>query len=332
MIDSSIIEQIREASDLVALISETVDLKPSGSEFRGLCPFHEDHHPSLSVNPEKQRWFCHPCQKGGDVIAFVRERDGLGFPDAVRELGRRAGIGLDRESDARGTRGRPGVTVAEWVRAKRLDPDLVRALNISDTIWKDSPAVSFRYYMSGYDPAPVAVHIRRTLEQEPNIPRFEWRKGDSPVPYGLWCLSTSGAREGGLIHLVEGESDFISLLQQDIPALGVPGNHWREDWSRYLEGIAKILVAVEPDNGGERLVESLAKSSLWPRCSMPGIIAARGNNGIAISGINWAAEIDNQLMFGGDYLSLLANAIDRTVSWEEAAFGRPFGFLLIAAM
>jgi DNA primase len=262
MIPSSTIDQIRNAADLLAVVRETVDLKPVGREFRGICPFHDDQHPSLCVNPDKQRWFCAPCDKSGDVFAFVMRRDGLGFIDAVRVLGKRAGIEATEERRGVSGRARPGITVAQWVEAKRLDPHLVRALNITDTIWKGAPAISFPYYVSGQDAEPAAVHVRRTLEKDPDVPRFEWRRGDRPLPYGLWLLSTSGARELGLM-LVEGESDLISLLQGNIPALGVPGNRWAESWSRHLDGIERVLVAVEPDDGGDKLVESLSKSSLY---------------------------------------------------------------------
>lgn len=267
MIEASVISRVREVTDLVVIIGETVDLKPAGRERRGLCPFHDDHEPSLCVSPEKQCWFCHPCGRHGDVFAWLMARDGLAFPEAVRALGKRAGIEFVEERRDMPRRTRPGVTVAEWVRAKRLDPDLVRALNITDTIWKGAPAVSFPYYVSSRDPKPAAVHVRRTLEKDPDVPRFEWRRGDKPLPYGLWLLSTSRAKERGLM-LVEGESDFISLLQGNIAALGVPGNRWQESWSHYLDGIEKVLVVVEPDDGGQRLVESLSKSSLWVRCQL----------------------------------------------------------------
>ena len=268
MIDSSTIDQIREATDLVVLIGETVELKPLGPELRGLCPFHNDHNPSLRVSPDKQRWYCYPCQKGGDVFTFLRERDGLSFVDAVRELGKRAGIEIVEERSTGPVRTRSGITVAEWVRAKRLDAELVRALNITDTIWKGAAAISFPYYISGGDPAPAAVHVRRTLEKEPHIPRFEWRKGDRVLPYGLWLLPSSRAKESGSVMLVEGESDFVSLLQRNIAVLGVPGNQWQESWSHFLNGIERIVVVVEPDDGGRRFVESLSKSSLWNRCRM----------------------------------------------------------------
>ncbi len=268
MIDSSTIDQIREATDLVTLIGETVELKPAGKELRGICPFHDDHNPSFCVHPEKQRWFCHPCNKGGDAIAFLRERDSVGFPDAVRDLARRAGVRLDCESSVRGPIGRVGVTVAEWVRAKRLDAGVVRALNITDIIWRGAPAISFPYYESELDRVPRAIHIRRTLGKVSDVPRFEWQKGDRPIPYGLWLLSTSVVHERGFIVLVEGESDFISLLENNIPALGVPGNSWRESWSQYLTGITRVVVSIEPDDGGKRMVESLTRSSIWSRCEL----------------------------------------------------------------
>ena len=266
VIDSATIERIRAASDIAAVIGQTLDLRPSGKELRGLCPFHRDHNPSLCVNSEKQRWYCHPCGKNGDVFRWIMLRDGIEFPDAVQLLARQANVPL--KPDQRTVLHHAGVTVAQLVRTKRLDIDLVRALGITDMPYKGASAVAFPYYVTGEDTAPIAVKIRRTLEKRSDLKRFEWRKGDKPIPYGAWLLSTSGARQRGFVVVVEGESDFISLLSLNVPSLGVPGNSWREEWSHYLEGIARVLVSVEPDPGGERLVESLRKSSLWPRCAM----------------------------------------------------------------
>jgi DNA primase len=94
------IAKVREATDLVALISERFALKRVGRRFVGLCPFHTEKSPSFSVNPELQLYYCFGCQESGDAITFVRKLDGLDFPEAVERLAARAGITISYDSTA----------------------------------------------------------------------------------------------------------------------------------------------------------------------------------------------------------------------------------------
>lgn len=87
-------QKIREATDLVALVGETVVLRQRGNDFWGCCPFHNEKSPSFHVMPDRGFWKCFSCGKGGDCFSYVMERDHLEFPDAVRALAERAGIDL----------------------------------------------------------------------------------------------------------------------------------------------------------------------------------------------------------------------------------------------
>ncbi len=90
---------MREATDLVALVSEHVALKRVGRRFQGLCPFHQEKTPSFSVSPDKGVWHCFGCQKSGDAITFVREVEHLDFVETIERLAGRANITL-RYDDA----------------------------------------------------------------------------------------------------------------------------------------------------------------------------------------------------------------------------------------
>jgi DNA primase len=92
--------QVREATDIVGLISERLALKRAGRRFVGLCPFHTENSPSFSVNPELGLYYCFGCQESGDAITFVRKLDGLDFPEAVERLAARAGITLRYDTTA----------------------------------------------------------------------------------------------------------------------------------------------------------------------------------------------------------------------------------------
>ncbi|MEW6399621.1 MAG: DNA primase [Bacillota bacterium] len=91
-LDSAFLDQVRARSDIVDVLGEYLDLKKAGKNYAGLCPFHPDRRPSLSVSPERQMFYCFACGAGGDVFAFVMKREGLPFLEAVRLLARRAGI------------------------------------------------------------------------------------------------------------------------------------------------------------------------------------------------------------------------------------------------
>ena len=89
-----IIEEVRQANDIVEVISQYVHLKRSGRNFFGLCPFHNEKSPSFSVSPDKQIFHCFGCGVGGNAITFISKIEGLGFKEAVEALAERANIVL----------------------------------------------------------------------------------------------------------------------------------------------------------------------------------------------------------------------------------------------
>jgi len=103
--DYATINQVQQANDIVDVVSEHVSLKKKGREMVGLCPFHEDHRPSMSVSPTKQIFKCFACGVGGDVLKFVQMRENLTFPQAVERLAERAGIQLKQARRAAPPRG-----------------------------------------------------------------------------------------------------------------------------------------------------------------------------------------------------------------------------------
>ena len=93
------LERVKEASDIVEVISAHTDLRRSGTRFTGLCPFHDERSPSFSVDPQEKLYHCFGCGVGGDVIKFVEEKEGLTFPEAVETLAERYGVELERERE-----------------------------------------------------------------------------------------------------------------------------------------------------------------------------------------------------------------------------------------
>jgi DNA primase len=93
------IERLREAVDMVALVSKRTDLRRVGTRWTGLCPFHEERTPSFSVNAEDKLYHCFGCQRGGDAIGFLMEAEGLDFVGAVDQLAEDYGVELKREHE-----------------------------------------------------------------------------------------------------------------------------------------------------------------------------------------------------------------------------------------
>ncbi|HYE96618.1 MAG TPA: DNA primase [Rubricoccaceae bacterium] len=99
LISEEKIEEVRRAVDLVDVVSDYVRLKKQGHRFVGLCPFHNEKTPSFHVVPDQGFFHCFGCKKSGDVFSFLREKEGLGFLDAVRLLAERTGIELPEEGE-----------------------------------------------------------------------------------------------------------------------------------------------------------------------------------------------------------------------------------------
>jgi DNA primase len=137
------VERVKEATDIVEVVSAYTDLRRSGARFTGLCPFHDERTPSFSVDPQEKLYHCFGCGVGGDVIRFVEEKEGLPFADAVEALAERYGVELEREQeDPR----------AEELRKKRarLSELLERTAGFYATFLREAPpAARAREYLAG---------------------------------------------------------------------------------------------------------------------------------------------------------------------------------------
>ena len=89
-----VLERVREAADIVAVIGEAVTLRKAGRNWLGLCPFHGEKTPSFNVSRDKGTFYCFGCKKGGDVIDFVMEYERASFAEAVERLAERFGVDL----------------------------------------------------------------------------------------------------------------------------------------------------------------------------------------------------------------------------------------------
>ena len=92
MIDKLTIERIKEAANIVEVVSEFVSLKKSGVNYKGLCPFHDERTPSFFVSPSRGMCHCFSCGRGGTPVYFLMEHEQMTYPEALRWLARKYNI------------------------------------------------------------------------------------------------------------------------------------------------------------------------------------------------------------------------------------------------
>src|ERR1700755_3588210 len=92
VIPDEVVDQVRDAADIVQIVGEYVNLKRAGTDFRGPCPFHQGTHRNFSGAPRKGMYYFFVCHEGGDVFRFLQKRLGVEWPAAVKMVGEKSGI------------------------------------------------------------------------------------------------------------------------------------------------------------------------------------------------------------------------------------------------
>jgi DNA primase len=135
-------DRVRDAVDFHALVSERTDLRRMGSQWLGLCPFHDERSPSFSVDPVKKVFYCFGCQEKGDVFDFVQKTQGIDFVGALEALADRTHVELERVQEDPEAEQR-------HAQAERLRALLTRAAQFySAYLWKAAEAEPARRYLA----------------------------------------------------------------------------------------------------------------------------------------------------------------------------------------
>jgi DNA primase len=139
LIPDEVIEQVREAADIVAIIGEFVPLKRTGSDYRGPCPFHQGTRRNFSVVPAKHLYHCFVCGESGDVFKFLQKRLGLEWPEAVKLVGEKTGIEV---VDTRTRREGPDPREPMW------EIQATAAGYFQRMLWEDPAGAQAREYLA----------------------------------------------------------------------------------------------------------------------------------------------------------------------------------------
>ena len=210
-----------------------------GGWYTALCPYHNDHAPSLRFTIKGFR--CMACGANG----------------SIRDLAHKLNIAVQPTRAERRRELKSGITLVQLAQAKSLPLEHLTNLGWHDVEYQQKSAVA----MPCYDPSGNVLREQLRLRRDNDTRRerrFNWGPGHGVWPFGLDRLVK--ARTLGYILIVEGATDYAACLMADIPVLGVPGaNTWKSDWAAYLEDVKSVIVWEEPDQGGKNLVQAIAK-------------------------------------------------------------------------
>ena len=137
------IDRVKDALDMVQLVGARSDLRRSGTRWMGLCPFHDEHTPSFSVDADQKLYHCFGCGAAGDAIRFVEATEGLDFPGAVEMLADRYGVELQREDED------PQAEARRRRRERLLQLVERTATYYERYLWESTEAARAREYLSG---------------------------------------------------------------------------------------------------------------------------------------------------------------------------------------
>jgi DNA primase len=220
--DQNLIDQIRRSNDIVDVIGSYITLRKAGSSFRGLCPFHNDSHPSLNVSQQKQIFKCFACGKAGNVFTFVQEYEKLSFIEALKKLAQRAGITIPERDQTRVVSTKRdlllqiyrlakdfyasnlfehGQSVLEYLQQRQISAETARSLELGYALNSQS-ALKNHLLKAGINPSILresglfGVYNNNTVDQFRDRLMFPIHSNTGEViAFGGRILSSSG--EGG---------------------------------------------------------------------------------------------------------------------------------------
>jgi DNA primase len=149
------IEAVRAAADIVAVVEDRTSLRKQGARLVGRCPFHEERTPSFSVNPGEGLFYCFGCHKGGDLITFVRETQGLDFAGAIEWLAERFRVPLEYEDVS------PEQAAKRDRRSRLLELLDQAATYYERTLWETEAGSFARDYLKGRGLSEEIAHTFR---------------------------------------------------------------------------------------------------------------------------------------------------------------------------
>lgn len=264
------LEALKERTDIVTVVGSYIGLIKQAGEYRGLCPFHEDHNPSFYVIPQKRFAHCFGCGWSGDVIDFLMEQESLTFSQALERLGAQQAWQPKPASHY----GKTDKQLAERVTSKppagTPAPDMkLKELGAPSATWeyRDADGAPLGYVARYQNGSGKEIRCWSWGQREPGHAR--WGCGHFSKPRYLYGLDRLAARPSAPVLVVEGEKTCDAahaLLGEHYVAITWPGGAkaWKfAEWAP-LKG-RSVLLWPDADEAGRQCMEQLAGLLADPR-------------------------------------------------------------------
>lgn len=222
IISEELINEIRINTDIVEIISNYVPLTKKGKNYFGICPFHDDHSPSMSVDPNKQIYKCFSCGAGGNVFTFLMNYENISFVEAVKLLGSKAGINITSIKDSNKTSAKEyqaydiaskyyqnniyttlGKRAQQYLTDRKIDKETIKKFGIGLAL-KDNKLTNM-LIQKGYS---INELINLGLANDNSTDFFLNR-----IIFPIWDLSGKVVAFSGRIYNTESESKYINTKE-----------------------------------------------------------------------------------------------------------------------
>lgn len=193
MIDKATVQRIKDTANIVDVVSDYVHLIRRGSNYMGLCPFHNERTPSFSVNPRRNICHCFSCGKGGSPVNFLMEKESISYYDALKQLAKKYGIKVEEREltpeERKLATEREGLMIAAEAAMRQMESDLV------NTDEGRNVGLTYFYGRGVTDEAIRAFHLGYALDRSNHLTGLMQRQGfdlETLKSLGLTGISQAG--------------------------------------------------------------------------------------------------------------------------------------------
>lgn len=337
-VKESSIQQVRQVPISEILASENIEFKRIGREVVTICPWHADTNPSLTVNDDKNICFCFACGGGNDGIAYIQQKFGLSFIDAVQRIADKHSIivehdNLDPEESMRlamerkrsidaikeehnryrnAIRSSSALLIRQWLIERGISPDASRQFEIG---WAQHGYFGGRVTIPIHDHRGTIVGFTgRRIEDSSSPQKYKNSASSQLFDKGALIFNehraVEHARISGYMIFVEGHFDVISMWQYGITNVvatqGTAGPS-KESIKRLMRQCRRFVLCYDGDEGGQKAIEHFLK--------IAGPLACQGELTITIAQLPEGKDPDDCIRSGIDLHAIIESA-PQWLDWQ----------------
>ncbi len=237
MIDRATVQRIKDTANIVEVVSDYVHLTRRGSNYMGLCPFHNERTPSFSVNPRRNICHCFSCGKGGSPVNFIMEKEGISYHDALKQLAKKYGIKVEEreltpEERQKATE-REGLLIAAEAAMIQMEKDLIETQEGRDI------GLSYLYGREVTDEAIKAFHLGYAIDKGNHLTGILQRQGFEIEV--LKSLGIAGVSQAGNIYDKYRGRVIFPIMNSSGKVVGFGGRDLKGGPAKYINSPESVL-------------------------------------------------------------------------------------------